>query len=136
MKLFFRIVVLYVIVSFAITAFMRDLTVELIVQAGIATSQFASVILSASTRMLPVFAIVPFIIELFQPALRRSGPQPPLKPTSIARSQQAGQPRRPFARGSVIAAMSEARRPFGVFGSSFRDALLANTCARRTSPIA
>ena len=62
MKLFFRIVVLYVIVSFAITAFMRDLTVDLVVEAGIATMQFATVIVSASSRMLPVFAIVPFII--------------------------------------------------------------------------
>jgi hypothetical protein len=62
LKLFFRIVVLYVIVSFAITAFMRDLTVELVVQAGVATIQFAAVILSDSARLLPVFAIIPFII--------------------------------------------------------------------------
>jgi hypothetical protein len=61
-KLYFRIVLVYVIVSFTITAIMRDLTMELILQAGIATSQFATVILRASTRMLPVFAIIPFII--------------------------------------------------------------------------
>jgi hypothetical protein len=61
-KQFFRIVVIYVVVSFAITALMRDLTLDLFVQAGVATYQFGTVILKASTRLLPIFLVVPFII--------------------------------------------------------------------------
>ncbi len=52
----------YVSISFAITAIVRDLTVDLIALAGDATVQYASWLLAASIILLPLFLIVPFII--------------------------------------------------------------------------
>lgn len=62
MKLFFRIVAIYLALSFAATAVMRDLTLDLLIEVGVATYAFGTQVFAAAVWLLPVFLVIPFLM--------------------------------------------------------------------------
>ncbi|WP_413867685.1 phosphatase PAP2 family protein [Albidovulum sp.] len=64
MKLFFRICLGYAVVSLAAIMLVRDVGLDLVVEAGLATIEFATAIVSAVKWALPVLLLLPLVVGL------------------------------------------------------------------------
>lgn len=64
MKLFFRISLGYAVVSLTAILLVRDVGFDLVVEAGLATIEFATAIVSALKWLLPALLILPFVVGL------------------------------------------------------------------------
>ena len=62
MKLFFRICLGYAVVSLAAIMLVRDVGLDLVVEAGLATIEFATAIVSAVKWALPVLLLLPLVV--------------------------------------------------------------------------
>lgn len=62
MKLFFRIVAIYLVASFTITGLARELSFDLVLEALYATIAFGSIMARAAMWLLPLFLIVPLVM--------------------------------------------------------------------------